>query len=167
MPSLTHTFNLSKPVNQYFHIFRNNNIHSFMITLTRKRHHFFAYILFAKPRKRIYNGYHKWWSKIIYICANIRRCTHSFHRHMILFVVFSYSTTLQSMLVYYVVTGMGCFDDYSDSAPHAKTMRGNGITTFILNVDQCITLSHKKCYSNTYFWVMVEVIIFKVRLQDY
>ena len=33
---------------------------------------------------------------------------------------------------------MGCFDDYSDAAPHAKTMRGNGITTCILHVSQCI-----------------------------
>ena len=40
------------------------------------------------------------------------------------------------MLVDYAVTDMGCFDDYSDAAPRARTMRGNGITTFILHVSQ-------------------------------
>ena len=60
---------------------------------------------------------------------------------MISVVVFSYSNTLQSMLVDYAVTDMGCFDDYSDAAPRAKTMRGNGITTFLLHVAQCITLN--------------------------
>ena len=43
------------------------------------------------------------------------------------------------MLLDYKVTDMGCFEDYSDTAPHAKAMGGNGITTFILNVSQCIT----------------------------
>ena len=43
------------------------------------------------------------------------------------------------MLVDYSVTEIGCFDDYSDAAPRAKTMRGNGITTFILHISQCIT----------------------------
>ena len=45
------------------------------------------------------------------------------------------------MLVDYVVTDMGCFDDYSDAAPHAKTTRDYVITTFILNVSQCITFN--------------------------
>ena len=43
------------------------------------------------------------------------------------------------MLVGYSVTEMGCFGDYLDDAPRAKTMRGNGITIFILHVSQCIT----------------------------
>ena len=34
---------------------------------------------------------------------------------------------------------MGCFGDYLDAAPRAKTMRGNGISTFLLYVSQCIT----------------------------
>ena len=34
---------------------------------------------------------------------------------------------------------MGCFDVYLDDSPHAKTTRGNGITTFLLHVSQCIT----------------------------
>ena len=50
-----------------------------------------------------------------------------------------YSNTLKIMLVDYVVTEMGCFDNYLDAAPHAKSMRGNGITTLILHVSQCIT----------------------------
>ena len=34
---------------------------------------------------------------------------------------------------------MGCFDDYLDAPPRAKNMRGNGITTILLHVAQCIT----------------------------
>ena len=62
-----------------------------------------------------------------------------YHCHMISLVVFFYSNTIKSMLVDYAVTDMVCFDDYSDAAPRAKTMRGNGITTFILYVAQYIT----------------------------
>ena len=61
---------------------------------------------------------------------------------MISVVVFFYSNTLKSMLVDYAVTEMGCFDDYLDAAPRAKTMRGNGINTFLLHFSQFIT-SHK------------------------
>ena len=46
------------------------------------------------------------------------------------------------MLVDYAVIEMGFFNDYEDAAPHAKTMRVNGITTFILHVAQCITFNH-------------------------
>ena len=59
-------------------------------------------------------------------------------------VVFFYSNTLQSILVYYAVTEMGCFDYYFIAAPHAKTMRGNGINTFLLHVSQCITFNQKE-----------------------
>ena len=45
------------------------------------------------------------------------------------------------MLVDYSVTEMVCFDEYLDAAPRVKTMRGNGITTFLLHVSQCITFS--------------------------
>ena len=53
------------------------------------------------------------------------------------------------MLVDYSVTEMGFFDDYLDAAPRAKTMRGNGIFTFLLNVSQCITFSKTKCVTAT------------------
>ena len=71
------------------------------------------------------------------------------------------------MLVEYSVTYMGCFDDYSDSEPRAKTMRGNGIITFILHLSQCITLNIKNCYSSTYCLGTAEVIILAVRFQGY
>ena len=58
----------------------------------------------------------------------------AFRRHMISVFVFSYSNTIKIMLVDYGVTEMGHFDDYLDAAPRAKSMRGNGITTFILRV---------------------------------
>ena len=74
----------------------------------------------------------------------------AFHCPMISVVVFYLSNTLQSMLVDYIVTYMGCFDDYSYDAPRAKTMRGNGITIFLLHVFLCITFNQKNC-SNTYF----------------
>ena len=57
---------------------------------------------------------------------------------MISVVVFSYSETLESMLVEYTATEMGSLDDYSDAAPKGKGSRGNGITTFLLHVAQCI-----------------------------
>ena len=38
---------------------------------------------------------------------------------------------------------MGCFDDYSDATSHSKKMSGNGITTFLLQVTQCITFNQK------------------------
>ena len=53
------------------------------------------------------------------------------------------------MLVDYAVTDMGCFDDYSDAAPRARTMRGNGITTFILHVSQWITFNQKQFFAAT------------------
>ena len=88
-----------------------------------------------------------------------------FHLHMIAVVVFYYSNTLQSMLVDYAVTEMGCFDYYLDASPRAKTMRVNGITTFLLHIAQCITFHQNKLYSNTYFQNKFEVVIFKVRFQ--
>ena len=48
------------------------------------------------------------------------------------------------MLVDYEVTDMGWFDDYSDAASSAKTLRGNGITIFILHVSQYITFNQTK-----------------------
>ena len=43
------------------------------------------------------------------------------------------------MLVDYAVTNMGCFEDYLDASPHSKHTRVNGINTFLLHIDQCIT----------------------------
>ena len=66
------------------------------------------------------------------------------HSHIISVVVFSYSNTVQGMFVDYAVIEMGLFSDYSDAAPRAKIMRGNGITSFLLHVAQCITFSQKQ-----------------------
>ena len=68
----------------------------------------------------------------------------AFHRHMISVFVFSYSNTLQITLANCPVTYMGCFGDYSDAVPRAKTMRVNDITTFTLHVAQCITFNNNK-----------------------
>ena len=73
----------------------------------------------------------------------------AYRRHMISVVLFLYSNTLKSMLVDYAVTDMGCFDDYLDAAPRAKTMRGNCITTFLLHFFQCITFHLKKGVTET------------------
>ena len=59
----------------------------------------------------------------------------------------------------YAVTEMVCFDDYSDAAPRAKTRRGNGITTFLLHVDQCIT------YRKTTF--VTETVIVEASLKSF
>ena len=68
---------------------------------------------------------------------------------MISVVAIFYSNTLKIMLVYYAVTEMGFFDDYSDTAPCAKTMSGNGITKFLLHVSQCITFRQKNIFTTT------------------
>ena len=91
----------------------------------------------------------------------------AFHRHMISVVVFSYSNTIESMLVDYKVTEMGCFDDYSDAAPRAKTMKGKVNNTFLLHVTQCITFNKINTLQQAYFRSTAEVIIFKVRIQGY
>ena len=72
-----------------------------------------------------------------------------FHRHIISVVVFSYSETLEIMLVYYAVTEMGSLDDYSDAAPQGKSMRGNGITTFLLHISQYIIFNKKNRVKTT------------------
>ena len=36
---------------------------------------------------------------------------------------------------------MGTLDDYSNAAPQGKSMRGNGITTFLFHVAQCIIIN--------------------------
>ena len=57
---------------------------------------------------------------------------------MISVVVFSYSETLKSMLIEYAAIEMGFLDDYSDADLNQKIIRGNGITTFLFHVAQCI-----------------------------
>ena len=66
-----------------------------------------------------------------------------FHLHMISVVVFSYSEKLEGMMVEYKATEMGSLDDDLDAAPKEKSIRGNGITTFLLHVFQCIIFNRK------------------------
>ena len=67
-----------------------------------------------------------------------------FHRHMISVVLFFYSETLKSVLVEYAATEMCFLDDYSDAYPNQKSIRGNGITTYLFHVAQCILFCPKK-----------------------
>ena len=60
--------------------------------------------------------------------------------------VFSYSETHKSMLVEYAATEMGFLDDYYDAVPNHNSIRGNGITTFIFQVAQCILY----CLTNSF-----------------
>ena len=50
---------------------------------------------------------------------------------------------IYSMLVDYADTEMGSLHDYSDASPQGKSMRGNGITTFLLHVAQFIIFNQK------------------------
>ena len=68
---------------------------------------------------------------------------------MISVVVIFYSNTIKSMLVGYAITDMGCFDDYSYAAAHAKTIRGNGTTTFLLHASQCINFCQNNIVTAT------------------
>ena len=120
-----------------------------MIPSTTKRHNWFA-LFFNIPKKNasitdLTNDYQKAYA----FAPTYGDGSTALHCHMISVVVFSYSNTLQSMLVDYAVTEMGCFDDYSDAAPHAKNMRENGITAFILHVAQCITFLQTKFVTAT------------------
>ena len=78
---------------------------------------------------------------------------------MISVVVFFYSNTLKILLVDYSVTEMGCFDDYSDTAPRAKNMRVNGITTYILHVSQYINFRQK--------YIVTATLIAEARLKSF
>ena len=53
------------------------------------------------------------------------------------------------MLVEYAATEMGSLDEYSDAAPKRKSIRGNGITTFLLHVAQCIIFNLKNRVKTT------------------
>ena len=53
------------------------------------------------------------------------------------------------MLGGYSVTYMGCFEYYLEATPRAKTMRGNGITTFRLHVAQCTNFRQKHIVTAT------------------
>ena len=45
------------------------------------------------------------------------------------------------MLIEYAATEMSFFDYYSDADPNHKSIRGNGITTFLFHVSQCIIIN--------------------------
>ena len=62
---------------------------------------------------------------------------------MIAVVVFSYSETLKIMLIEYAATEMGFLDDCSDADTNHKSIRVNGITTFLFHVTQCIIFNLK------------------------
>ena len=49
------------------------------------------------------------------------------------------------MLVEYAATEMGFLDYYSDADPNDKSIRGNGITTFLFHVAQCILFCLTNC----------------------
>ena len=72
---------------------------------------------------------------------------------MISVVVFSYSETLEIMLVDYAAKEMGSLDDYSDATPKGKNISGNGIPKFLLHVSQCI-ISNKKIALNQHLLPM-------------
>ena len=167
LPSLTHIFNSSKALNWFFHISgRRLSIHSWY---TQKQKYTISFLVFFYRLKKnssrtdIMNDDQNSYA----FAPTYGYGSTYFHRHMISVVLFFYSNTLQSMLVDYKITEMGCFDDCSDAEPRAKTMRGNGINTFLLHIFQCITFNQTYFYSNTYCQGIVEVVIFNVRFQGY
>ena len=46
---------------------------------------------------------------------------------------------------------MGFLDDYSDADPNHKSIRGNGITTYLFHVDQCIVF----CLTNSVKTILI------------
>ena len=72
------------------------------------------------------------------------------------------------MLVDYAVTDMGCFGDYLNDAPRAQAMRRNGITTFILHVDQCINLRQTNIVTAILIAeALLKSFLFRVKFQGY
>ena len=72
------------------------------------------------------------------------------------------------MLIEYAATEMGFLDDYSDADKNHKSIRGNGITTYIFHVAQCILFCLTNYVkNNTYYQCLIEVILFKVRFHGY
>ena len=49
------------------------------------------------------------------------------------------------MLVEYEITEISFLNDYSDADPNHKSIRGSGITKFLLHVAQCIIFNQKNC----------------------
>ena len=49
------------------------------------------------------------------------------------------------MLVEYAATEMDFLNNYSDTDPNHKIIKGNDITTFILHVAQCIIFNQTNC----------------------
>ena len=70
---------------------------------------------------------------------------------MISVVVFSYSQTTKSMLIEYAATEMSSLNDYSDADLNHKSIRGNGITTFLFHVAQCIIF----CLTNSVKTILI------------
>ena len=114
--------------------------HSFINdTLRNKKIQLVSCYYVYKPKNNASRTKNKNDDKQVYkFCPLYEGKSTGFHRHMISVVVFSYTETLESMLVDYAVTEMGSLGDYLDAAPQGKSMMGNGITTFLLHVAQCI-----------------------------
>ena len=55
------------------------------------------------------------------------------------------------MLVEYAATEMGFLDDYSDANPNHKSIRINGITTYLFHVAQCIIFNLTNCVKTILF----------------
>ena len=72
------------------------------------------------------------------------------------------------MLIGYEAIEMGFLDDYSDADPNHKSIRGNGITTYLFHVAQCIIF----CLINSVKTILnanasLKTFLFKVGLHGY
>ena len=72
------------------------------------------------------------------------------------------------MLIEYAATEMVFLDDYSDADPNHKSIRENGITTYLFHVAQCILF----CLTNSVKTILItnasiKNILFKVGFHGY
>ena len=87
---------------------------------------------------------------------------------MISVVLFSYSETLESMLVEYAAIEMGFLDYYLGADSNNKSIRVNGITTFLLHVAQCIIFNQTNRVKTILISdASLKSFLFKVRFQGY
>ena len=147
-----------KATNLILLIFRKKTIHSFINdTLSNKKTQLVYLYYIYKPKKNASRtDITKYDEKVYTFAPTYGDESTGYHCHMISVVVFLYSNTLKSMLMDFAVIEMGCLDDYSNADPCAKTMRVNGITTFLLRVAKCITFRQTNLVTAT---LMVEELL--------
>ena len=96
------------------------------------------------PKKK-----YEWWWTGLYIWSFIWRRIHWFSSSYDISCCVLLFRNTRKYVGWLCSYRKGSLDDYSDAAPQGKSMRGNGITTFILHVAQCKIFNQTNCVKIT------------------